>query len=89
LKFREPITKSKNNIYKRNFKTCNFTYIGETSQYQECRDRGHRDAIKAGDSNNSFFDYRQKNPSHEVNWGKVADLDKERNTDRRMIKEYL
>ena len=60
LKFREPITKSKNNIYKRNCKTCNFTYIGETSQYQECRDQGHRDAIKAGDSNNSFFDHLQK-----------------------------
>ena len=89
LKFREPITKSKNNIYKRNCKTCNFTYIGETSQYQECRDRGHRDAIKAGDSNNSFFDHLQKNPSHEIDWGKMAYLDKERNTDRRMIKESL
>ena len=89
LKFREPITKSKNNIYKRNCKTCNFTYIGETSQYQECRDRGHRDAIKAGDSNNSFFDHLQKNPSHEIDWGKIAYLDKERNTDRRMIKESL
>ena len=41
LKCREPITKSKNNIYKRNCKTCNFTCIGETRQYQECRDRGH------------------------------------------------
>ena len=47
LKFREPFEKSKNNIYKRNCKNCNFTYIGETSQYQQCRHRGHKDAIKA------------------------------------------
>ena len=38
LKFREPFEKSKNNIYKKNCKSCNFTYIGETSQYQQCRD---------------------------------------------------
>ena len=30
-------------------------YIGETSQYQQCRDRGHKDAIKAC-------------PNHEINW---------------------
>ena len=55
LKFREPFEKSKNNIYKRNCKNCNFTYIGETSQYQQCRDRGHKDAIKACDANISFM----------------------------------
>jgi len=42
LKFREPFEKSKNNIYKRNCKTCNFTYIGETSQHQQNRSRTQR-----------------------------------------------
>ena len=36
-----------------------------------------------------FFDHLQKNPSHEIDWEKVSYLDKERNTDRRMIKESL
>ena len=89
LKFREPFEKSKNNIYKRNCKTCNFTYIGETSQHQQNRDRGHKDAIKAKDVNNSFYDHLHKNPSHEIDWEKVSYLDKERNYDRRMIKESL
>jgi len=39
-------------------------------QDQECRDGGHGDSVKDGDSNNSFFDHLQKNRSHEVNWGK-------------------
>ena len=30
-----------------------------------------------------------KNPSHEIDWEKVSYLDKERNYDRRMIKESL
>ena len=76
LKFREPFEKSKNNIYKRNCKNCNFTYIGETSQYQQCRDRGHKDAIKAC-------------PNHEINWDDVSYLDKDNNTGRRLIKEAL
>ena len=42
-------------------------------------------SIKAGDSNNSFFDHLQKNPSHEIDWGKVSYFDKKRNMDRRMI----
>ena len=71
LKFRELITKYKN-------KTCNFTCIGETSQYQECKDRGQRNAIKSGNPNNSFFDHLQKNPSHEIDWEKVSYLDKEK-----------
>ena len=87
--FREPFEKSKNNIYKRNCKTCNFIYIGETSQHQQNRDRGHKDAIKAKDVNNSFYDHLHKNPSHEIDWEKVSYLDKERNYDRRMIKESL
>ena len=40
------------------------------------------DAIKAGDSNNSFFDHLLKNPSHEIDWEKVSYFDKKRNTDR-------
>ena len=44
---------------------------------------------KAGDSNNSFFDHLQKNPSHEIDWGKVTYLDKEQNTDIRIFKESL
>ena len=31
----------------------------------------------------------QKNPSLEIDWGKVAYLEKEQNTDRRLIKESL
>ena len=31
-----------------------------------------KDAIKAGDSNNSFFDHVQKNPAHEIDWEKVS-----------------
>ena len=89
LKFREPFEKSKNHIYKRNCTTCNFTYIGETIQHQQNRDRGHKDALKANDVNNSFYDYLRKNPSHEIDWEKVSYLDKERNYDRRMIKESL
>ena len=89
LKFREPFEKSKNNIYKRNCKTCNFTYIGETSQHQQNSERGHKDAIKAKDVNNSFYDHLHKNPLHEIDWEKVSYLDKERNYDRRMIKESL
>ena len=89
LKFREPFEKSKNNIYKRNCKNCNFTYIGETSQYQQCRDRGHKDAIKACDANNSFYDHLKRNPTHEINWDDVSYLDKDNNTGRRLIKEAL
>ena len=89
LKFREPFEKSKNNIYKRNCKTCNFTYIGDWSQHQQNRARGHKDAIKAKDVNNSFYDHPQKNPSHEIDWEKVSYLDKERNYAMRMIKESL
>ena len=43
-------------------------YIGETSQYQQCRDRGHKDAIKAC-------------PNHEINWDDVSYLDKDNNTE--------
>ena len=64
LKFRE----SKNNIYKRNCKTCNVSYIGETSQHQQNRNRGHKDAIKAKDVNTSFYEHLQKNSSHEIDW---------------------
>ena len=67
---------SNNNIYKRNCKTCNFIYIGETSQYQQCGDQGHKDAIKAC-------------PNHEINWDDVSYLDKDNNTGRRLIKEAL
>ena len=87
--FREPFEKSKNNIYKRNCKNCNFTYIGESSQYQQCRDRGHKDAIKACDANNSFYDHLKRNPTHEINWDDVSYLDKDNNTGRRLIKEAL
>ena len=48
-----------------------------------------KDAIKAGDSNNSFFDHVQKNPAHEIDWEKVSYFDKKRNMDRRMIKEAI
>ena len=44
---------------------------------------------KAKDVNNSFYDHLQKNPSHEIDWENVSYLDKERNYDRRMIKESL
>ena len=91
LKFREPFEKSKKNIYKRKCKTCNFSYIEETSQHQQNRDQGHKDAIKARDVNNSLYDryHLQKNPLHEIDWEKVSYLDKERNNDRRMMKESL
>ena len=55
---------------------CMYIYIGETSQYQQCRDRGHKDAIKAC-------------PNHEINWDDVSYLDKDNNTGRRLIKEAL
>jgi len=48
-----------------------------------------KDAIKAGDSNNSFCDNVQKNPAREIDWEKVSYFDKKRNTDRRMIKEAI
>ena len=48
-----------------------------------------KDAIKAGDSNNSFFDHVQKNPAHEIDWEKVSDFYKKRNTDRQMMKEAI
>jgi len=83
------LKKSKNNIYKWNCKNCNFTYIGETSQYQQCRDQGHKDAIKACDANNSFYDHLKRNPTHEINWDDVSYLDKDNNTGRRLIKEAL
>ena len=69
----------------------NFSYIEETSQHQKNWDQGHKDAIKARDVNNSFYDryHLQKNPLHEIDWEKVSYLDKERNNDRRMMKESL
>ena len=48
-----------------------------------------KDAIKAGDSNNSFFDHLYKNPAHEIDWEKVSYFHEKRNMDRRMIKESL
>ena len=65
------------------------TSIGETSQYQQCRDLGHEDAIKACDANNSFYDHLKRNPNHEINWDDVSYLDKDNNTGRRLIKEAL
>ena len=49
----------------------NFIYIGETSQHQQNRDQGHKDAIKAKDVNNSFYDHLKKNASHEIDWENV------------------
>jgi len=56
---------------------------------QQCRDRGHKDAIKACDANNSFYDHLKRNPTHEINWDDVSYLDKDNNTGRRLIKEAL
>ena len=67
----------------------NFTNIGEISQYQQCRDRGHNDAIKACDTNPSFYDNLKRNPNHKINWDDVSYLNKDNNTRRCLVKQAL
>ena len=82
-------TRRKNVVYKIPCKTCNFCYIGETSQWFDERENQHKRSIRNYDTNNGICMRMLKHPDHVIAWDKVTFLDHDRNFYARRMKESL
>ena len=82
-------TRRKNVVYKIPCETCNFCYIGETSQWFDERENQHKRSIRNCDTNNGIYMHMLKHPDHVIAWDKVAFLDHDRNFYARRMKESL
>jgi len=77
----------KNVVYKITCETCNFCYIGETSQWFDERENQHKRSVKNCDSNNGIYMHILKHPDHVIAWDKATFLDYDRNFYARRMKE--
>ena len=77
----------KNVVYKITCETCNFCYIGETSQWFDERETQHKRSVKNCDSNNGIYMHILKHPDHVIAWDKATFLDYDRNFHARRMKE--
>jgi len=77
----------KNVVYKITRETCNFCYIGETSQWFDERETQHKRSVKNCDSNNGIYMHILKHPDHVIAWDKATFLDYDRNFYARRMKE--
>jgi len=81
--------RKKNIIYKIPCTSCNFCYIGETSQWFDEREKQHKRCVKNCDSNNGIYKHLEKHPDHVIAWDKATILDYERNYYARKMKESI
>ena len=81
-------TRRKNVVYKIPCETCNFCYIGETSQWFDERANQHKRSIRNYDTNGIYM-HMLKHPDHVIAWDKVTFLDHDRNFYARRMKESL
>ena len=61
--------RKKNVCYRVPYLNCHYSYIGETSQWWDEREKQHKRCIKNQDENNSFWQHLKQNPDHEIGWG--------------------
>ena len=79
----------KNVIYKIPCATCDFCYVGETSQWFDERESQHKRSMRNCDSNNGIYMHIAKHPDHAIAWEKTTFLDYDRNFYARRMKESL
>ena len=79
----------KNVIYKIPCATCDFCYVGETSQWFDERESQHKRSMRNCDSNNGIYMHIAKHPDHAIAWEKTTFLDYDRNFYARRMNESL
>ena len=84
-----PIEMSKDNIYRKHCTECTATYIGESGLTMKQRDTLHRSDIKTGKTRCALYTHMKNNKGHNVDWEKKEVLDRERDFEKRKIKEAL
>ena len=80
---------SKDNIYRKHCTECTATYIGESGLTMKQRDTLHRSDIKTGKTRCALYTHMKNNKGHNVDWEKKEVLDRERDFEKRKIKEAL
>jgi hypothetical protein len=84
-----PIQKEekKNVIYAIGCKSCNFYYVGETSQHFATRRSQHQADVRNKNPKNGIYQHLKAHREHQIDWDKVSYLDNEGNWRARKISE--
>ena len=77
------------NIYRKHCTQSTATYIGESGLTMKQRDTLHRSDIKTGKTRCAMYTHMKNNKGHNVDWEKKEVLDRERDFEKRKIKEAL
>ena len=81
--------RKKNSVYKIPCTSCNFCYIGETSQWFDEREKQHKRYAKNCDKNNGINKRLEKHPDDIIAWDEATILDYERNYYAGKMKESI